>query len=78
MVDIRTSCYAARLAAFSCPQKHWKALIFRGAHKPDGHEWSEYQCLRRVIDYVSGMTDNYAVYVASQLQGSGFSGLQRP
>ena len=32
MVDIRTSCYAARLAAFSCPQKHWKALIFRGAH----------------------------------------------
>jgi hypothetical protein len=31
MVDIRTSCYAARLAAFSYPQKHWKALIFRGA-----------------------------------------------
>lgn len=47
-------------------------------NKPDGHDWSEYQCLRRVIDYVSGMTDNYAVYVASQLQGSGFSGLQRP
>ena len=33
MVDIRTSCYAASLAAFSCPQKHWKALIFRGALK---------------------------------------------
>jgi hypothetical protein len=33
MVDKRTSCYAARLAAFSCPQKHWKALIFRGALK---------------------------------------------
>ena len=31
MVDIKTSCYAARLAAFSCPQKHWKVLIFRGA-----------------------------------------------
>jgi hypothetical protein len=31
MVDIRTSCYAASLAVFSCPQKHWKALIFRGA-----------------------------------------------
>ena len=31
MVDIRTSCYAARLTAFSCPQKHCKALIFRGA-----------------------------------------------
>jgi dGTPase len=47
-------------------------------NNPDGDKWSEYQCLRRVIDYVSGMTDNYAVYVASQLQGSGFSGLQRP
>jgi hypothetical protein len=22
IVDIRTSCYAARLAAFSCPHKH--------------------------------------------------------
>ena len=31
IVDIRTSCYAARLAAFSCPQKRCKALIFRGA-----------------------------------------------
>ena len=48
------------------------------SNKPNGDSWSEYQCLRRVIDYVSGMTDNYAVYVASQLQGSGFSGLQRP
>jgi dGTPase len=65
----------------------WKSdlvLKMLGAHapstsnKPDGHEWSEYQCLRRVIDYVSGMTDNYAIYVASQIQGSGFSGLQRP
>jgi MYXO-CTERM domain-containing protein len=33
MVDIRTYCHAARLAAFSCPQKHWNALIFRGALK---------------------------------------------
>jgi hypothetical protein len=33
MVDIRASCYAALLAAFSCPQKHCKALIFRGALK---------------------------------------------
>jgi len=32
MVDIRTSCHAARLAVFLCPQKHWNALIFRGAH----------------------------------------------
>jgi len=31
--DIRTSCYAAWLAAFSCLQKHSKELIFRGALK---------------------------------------------
>ena len=34
MDDIRTSCYAARLAAFSYPQKRWKAHIFRGAQVP--------------------------------------------
>jgi hypothetical protein len=42
MVDIRTSCYAARLAAFSYPQKHWKALIFRGALKYDCHGLSSF------------------------------------
>lgn len=56
----------------------WKSgLVMKmlGAHAPNaknephGSTWSEYQCLRRAIDYVSGMTDNYAVYVASQLQG---------
>ncbi|NVZ09780.1 deoxyguanosinetriphosphate triphosphohydrolase [Allochromatium humboldtianum] len=65
----------------------WKSsLILKmlGEHYPNelnpppGHEWSEYQCLRRVIDYISGMTDNYAVYVAEQLHGAGFSGRQRP
>jgi dGTPase len=45
---------------------------------PDGAEWTQYQCLRRVIDFVSGMTDNYATYIAGQLQGMGFSGIQRP
>jgi dGTPase len=43
---------------------------------PDG--WSPYQCLRRVIDFVMGMTDNYAVYISQQLQGVAFAGLQRP
>lgn len=35
---------------------------------PQAVTWSKYQCLRRVIDYVSGMTDNYALYIAKQLQ----------
>ncbi|MGA6828264.1 deoxyguanosinetriphosphate triphosphohydrolase [Nitrospira sp. NS4] len=45
---------------------------------PPGATWSTYQCLRRVIDFVSGMTDNYATYVAKQLQGAAFAGVQRP
>ncbi len=47
--------------------------------EPPPHScWDEYQCLRRVLDFVSGMTDNYATYIAKQLQGMGFAGLQRP
>jgi len=45
---------------------------------PPGASWSPYQCLRRVVDFVSGMTDNYATYIAKQLQGAAFSGGQRP
>lgn len=48
------------------------------ANQPPQLTWSQYQCLRRVIDYVSGMTDNYAIYIAKQLQGGGFAGAQRP
>lgn len=40
--------------------------------------WSDYQCLRRVTDFVSGMTDNYAVYLAGQFRGMAFAGTQRP
>lgn len=45
---------------------------------PPASNWSLYQRLRRVIDFVSGMTDNYATYIAKQLQGMAFAGLQRP
>jgi dGTPase len=45
---------------------------------PPGSSWSQYQCLRRVTDYVSGMTDNYATYISQQLRGMGFAGIQRP
>ncbi|MGE0230952.1 MAG: deoxyguanosinetriphosphate triphosphohydrolase [Flavobacteriaceae bacterium] len=64
----------------------WKSdrvLKLLGDHAPRGDNappdgWSRHQCFRRVLDFVSGMTDNYAIYVAKQLQGSGFSGAQRP
>jgi dGTPase len=64
----------------------WKAghvLRLLGDHAPTAENappgsWSSYQCLRRVIDFVTGMTDNYAVYISRQLQGMGFAGVQRP
>lgn len=63
------SAHVLRLLGDHCPTKQ---------NAPDGNGWSSYQCLRRVIDYVTGMTDNYAVYISRQLQGTGFAGVQRP
>lgn len=65
----------------------WKSkLVLRllGDHSPliatraDGEKWNDYQCVRRALDFVGGMTDNYAIYVAQQIQGAGFSGGHRP
>jgi len=64
----------------------WKSghvLQLLGDHAPTAENapqggWSSYQCLRRVIDYVMGMTDNYATYISRQLHGMAFAGVQRP
>jgi dGTPase len=64
----------------------WKSghvLQLLGDHAPTAENapeggWSSYQCLRRVIDYVMGMTDNYAAYISRQLRGMAFAGVQRP
>ena len=63
--------------------KSGRVLRLLGDHAPSRDNappggWTPYQCFRRVIDFVSGMTDNYAVYIARQLQGAAFSGVQRP
>lgn len=34
-------------------------------------EWSIYQTYRRVLDFIGGMTDNYATYLAQQVGGMG-------
>jgi len=56
----------------------WRAslvLKLLGRHAPNrqnappGSQWCKYQCLRRMVDYVSGMTDDYAVYVSEKLRG---------
>ncbi|MFL9502399.1 deoxyguanosinetriphosphate triphosphohydrolase [Rhodopseudomonas palustris] len=63
--------------------KHAHVLRLLGDHCPTAENappsgWTPYQCLRRVVDFVTGMTDNYAVYISRQLQGAAFSGGQRP
>jgi dGTPase len=69
------------------PAIDWHStLVLRllGDHAPSADNaaqvggWTQYKCLRRVLDFVVGMTDNYATYVARQLRGGGFSGGQRP
>jgi dGTPase len=50
----------------------------RADNAPPPGRWSEYLCYRRALDYISGMTDNYATYLAKQMQGMAFTGLQRP
>lgn len=57
----------------------WKSsLVIKmlGSHAPNKENapiggWSDYQSLRRAIDYIAGMTDNYAIYVATQINGGG-------
>ena len=44
---------------------------------PSGDSWNDYQCVRRALDFVGGMTDNYAVYVAQQIQGTSLLTPQR-
>jgi dGTPase len=64
----------------------WKSqhvLQLLGDHAPTDDNappegWSPYQCLRRMVDYATGMTDNYATYISRQLRGMAFAGIQRP
>ncbi|MDP6968143.1 MAG: deoxyguanosinetriphosphate triphosphohydrolase [Gammaproteobacteria bacterium] len=48
--------------------KAQKYLALMGAHQPEG-EATAYQALCQTMDFVAGMTDKYAVTLASQLNG---------
>jgi len=39
------------------------------SNPPPGGKWSKYSCLRRVLDFIAGMTDNYATSLAEQISG---------
>ena len=45
-----------------------RVLDLMGANAPDP-DWPLYQAYMRVIDYVTGMTDNYATYLSHQIGG---------
>lgn len=47
-----------------------KILRLMGIHAPDAHA-SLYEGYRRMLDFISGMTDNYASYLARQIGGTG-------
>lgn len=77
---------SAELLGGTSPRS-WKSnLVMKllGDHVPSSTNvpgpsgWTKYQCYRRAIDFVSGMTDNYATYLAKQMRGNAFTGLQRP
>jgi dGTPase len=36
---------------------------------PPGQTWTAYQCTRRVLDFITGMTDDFAIRVSRQLFG---------
>jgi len=39
------------------------------ANAPKGTDWTTHQCVRRMLDFISGMTDDFAIRVARQLSG---------
>lgn len=78
---------ASHLATDDGSQLGWKTGLVMGLlgdhaptknNAPPHKQWNEYLCHRRVLDFISGMTDNYATYIAKQVNGMGFTGSQRP
>ncbi len=50
------------------PFKHGRMLDLMGSHQPK-RSWSLYHSYMHVLDFISGMTDNYATHIAKQLRG---------
>lgn len=47
-----------------------KIISLMGIHAPEA-DWPLYDSYRRALDFISGMTDNYASYLARQIGGVG-------
>lgn len=48
--------------------KHKRTLALIGENIP-GPDWNRYEAYRRVLDFIGGMTDNYAVDLAQEMGG---------
>ncbi|SKA28017.1 dGTPase [Oceanospirillum multiglobuliferum] len=48
--------------------KHKRVLALIGENIP-GPDWNRYEAYRRVLDFIGGMTDNYAVDLAQEMGG---------
>ncbi|MDR9468063.1 deoxyguanosinetriphosphate triphosphohydrolase [Marinospirillum sp.] len=48
--------------------KHQRVLALIGENMPE-EDWPLYQSYRRALDFIGGMTDNYAVDVAQEMSG---------
>ena len=48
--------------------KHQRVLALIGENMPE-EDWPLYQSYRRALDFIGGMTDNYAVDVAQEMNG---------
>lgn len=41
----------------------------RNGNAPPGADWTAYQCVRRIMDFITGMTDDFAIRISRQLSG---------
>lgn len=62
--NLYNSCDGCQSLSF----KDKRILELMGANKPQ-KEWTLYNCYMRILDYIIGMTDNYATDIGQQLIG---------
>ena len=72
---IFSEAYARNPASPRIDSKTETLINMLGDHRPHrrnapaGADWTAHQCVRRMIDFISGMTDDFAIRVSRQLSG---------
>lgn len=68
LLDAALSAVRERLLAGHATYRNQRVLELLGRSAPQS-DWTLYQAYMRVIDFISGMTDNYAAQIARQFSG---------